>query len=154
MMRLGRAASEVHYHEINQKESRKRLGRDIPGCRDAHLTPHPPLHIWVHPHDWSLQPLYLHYFYNAALRNCFTNLHTRGRSGPSALPAQRACNSESGTCTSTASSGSPGSSVEHKVEQSESDCGSSKVRGCSSSIMDAHSHDHHCGSALPCPHIS
>ena len=93
-------------------------------------------------------------FYNATLRNYFTHLHTRGRGGPPALPAQRACNSESGTCTSMASSGSPGSSwVEHKVERLESDRGSLKVRGCSSSIMDAHSHDHHRGLASPSSHV-
>ena len=131
------------------------LGRDIPGCQDVHLMPHPPPHIWACPHDWSLQPLYLHYFYNAAPRNYFTTLHTRGWGGPPTPPAQRACNSESGTCTSMASSGSPGSSgVEHKVEWSESDHGLSKVRGCSLSIMDAHSRNRHGGSALPCSHIS
>ena len=121
--------------------------------------PHPPPCIWACPHDQNLQPLYLHYFYNATLRNYFTNLHKRGRGGPPALPAQRACNSESGMCTSMASSGSPGSSgVKHKVEQSESDCGSLKVRGCSSSIMDAHSCGCHCGLisslVLPCPGIA
>ena len=116
--------------------------------------PHPPPHIWAHPRHRSLQLLYLHYFYNAALRNYFTNLHTRGWGSPPALPAQRACNSESSVCTSTASSGSPGSSrAEHKVEQLESNRGSLKERGCSSSIMDAHSRDRHCGSALPCPHV-
>ena len=25
--------------------------------------PHPPLHIWTHPHNWSIQPLYLSTFY-------------------------------------------------------------------------------------------
>ena len=30
-----------------------------PECRMFHTTPHPPLCIWVHPHNWSLQPLYL-----------------------------------------------------------------------------------------------
>ena len=130
-------------------------GRDIQECRDAYLMPHPPPCIWVCPCDQSLQPLYLHYFYNAILRNYFTNLHTRGQGGPPALPAQRASNSESSVCTYTASSCSPSSSrVEHKVEWSESDCGSSKVRGCSSSIMDTHSHDRHCGLALPCPFVS
>ena len=102
--------------------------------------------------------LYLHYFYNAALRNYFTNLHKRGWGGPPSPPAQRVCNPESSVCTSTASSGSPGSSeAMHKVEQSESDCRSLKARGCSSSIMDAHSSSHHCGLishlVLPCPHV-
>ena len=86
------------------------------------------------------------------------NLQTIGWGGPPTLPAQRACSSESGACTSMTSSSSPGSSgVEHKVEQSESDRRSLKVRGCLSSIMDAHSHDHLCssisGSASPCPHV-
>ena len=81
-------------------------------------------------------------------------MHTIGWDGLPALPVQRACSSESGVCTSTTSSSSPGSSgVEHKVERSESNRRSLKVRGCSSSIMDAHSHDHLCssisGSALP-----
>ena len=90
-------------------------------------------------------------FYNAAIRNYFMNLHTIGQDSPPTLPAQRACSSESGTCTSTASSGSPGSC---KVERSESDCGLSKVRGCSLSIMDAHSHNHLHGSIsiLASPH--
>ena len=82
-----------------------------------------------------------------------------GRGGPPAPPAQRTCSSESGACTSTTSSGSPGSSrVEHKVEQSESDHGSSKARGCSSFIMDTHSCDRLHGSisglASPCPRVS
>ena len=124
-------------------------------CRDAHLMPHFLPRIWAHPHDQSLQPFYLHCFYNAALRNYFTKLHTRGQGGPPAPPAQRACNSKSSVCTSTASSGSPGSNgVEHKVEWSESDHGSSIARGCSLSIMDTHSCDHCHGLALPCPHIS
>ena len=45
------------------------------------------------------------------------------------------------------SSGSPGSSrAKQRVERSESERGSLKVRGCSSSIMDAHSHNHLHGS--------
>ena len=65
---------------------------------------------------------------------------------------------ESSVYTSTSSSGGPGSSgVKHKVEQSESNHGSLKARGCSSSITDTHSHDHCCGSisgsVLPCPCI-
>ena len=130
------------------------LDRDILGPWDVHLTPHSPPHIWACPHDWSLKLLYLHYFYKAALRNYFTNLHTRGWDGPPTPSAPRACNSEPSACTSMASSGSPSSSrVEHKVEWSESNHGSSKARGCSASIMDAHSHDRHCGLASPCPRI-
>ena len=30
-----------------------------PECWVFCAMPHPPLHIWVHPHDWSLQLLYL-----------------------------------------------------------------------------------------------
>ena len=30
-----------------------------PECQVFHMMPHPPLHIWTHPRDWSLQPLYL-----------------------------------------------------------------------------------------------
>ena len=62
------------------------LGRDIPGCWDVCLMPHPPPHICVCPCNRSLQPLYLHYFYNAALRNYFTNLH---KEGGVALPPHR-----------------------------------------------------------------
>ena len=127
------------------------------GCQDACPMPHSPPCIWVHPHDWSLQLLYLHYyfFYNTTLRNYFANLHTIGLGGPPTPPSQRACSSESGTCTSTASSGSPGSS---KVEWSESDRRSSKAKGCSSSIMNAHSRNCLHGSIFilvsPCPCIS
>ena len=40
-------------------------GRDHLDCWVIHMMPHPPLHIWAHPHDWSLQPLYLStLFYN------------------------------------------------------------------------------------------
>ena len=30
-----------------------------PACWVYHVTPHPPPHIWAHPRDHSLQPLYL-----------------------------------------------------------------------------------------------
>ena len=124
-------------------------GRDIPGCL-PHDTPSL-TYLGAPPQREPTTPLFTP-FYNAALRNYFTNLHTRGRGGPPILPAQRACNSKSSACTSMASSGSPGSSrVEHKVE---SDCISSKARGCSASIMDAHSHDHRRGLASPCPGVS
>ena len=82
-------------------------------------------------------------FLQCHTKELLPNLHTIGRGCPPTPPAQRACSSESSVCTSMASSGSPGSS---KVEQSESDRGSLKARGCSSSIMDAHSHDHLHGS--------
>ena len=91
--------------------------------------------------------------YNAAHRNYFTNLQKGRWGGPPAPPAQRASTSESLTCTSTASCGDPSTCrVEHTGEWpptmvSESDCRSSKARGCSSSIMDPHSHNHLCGSA-------
>ena len=101
---------------------------------------------------------YNHFIYTIVLQ-CCTKISefTYNRAGrPPTQPAQRACSSESGACTSMTSSSSPGSSqVEHKVERSESDCRLSKVRGCSSSIMDAHSCDHLrgsiSGSASPCP---
>ena len=127
------------------------LSRDIPGCQDAHPTPHPPPHIWVHPRDRSLQPLYLHDFFLQCCKFIYTKLHTTGWDGAPTPPAHRACSSESGTCTSTASSGS------NRVEHLESEHGSSKARGCSSSIMDAHSCDCLLGSvsilASSCPHI-
>ena len=101
--------------------------------------------------------------YNAALGNYFTNLHKGGWGGPPTPLAQRASTSESHTCTSTASCDDPGSCrVECTGERPltvvlESDHGSSKARGCSSSIMATHSHNHHHGlistSVLPCPHI-
>ena len=47
-------------------------GRDHPDCRVVHPMPHPPLRIWACPHDWSLQPLYLHYI--TMLCILFTNL--------------------------------------------------------------------------------
>ena len=33
-----------------------------PECWVFHAMPHPPLHIWAHPRDWNLQPLYLSTF--------------------------------------------------------------------------------------------
>ena len=91
--------------------------------------------------------------YNAALKNYFTNLQKGGWGGPPTPPAQRASTSESHTCTSMASCDDPGSCrIKCTGEQpptvaSESDCRLSKVKHCSSSIMDPHSHDHLCGSA-------
>ena len=80
-----------------------------------------------------------------------TNLQKVGWGGPPTLPAQRTSTSESHACTSTAiSCGDYGScGVECTGERpptvaSESDCGSSKVRGSSSSIIDPHLHDCHC----------
>ena len=96
-------------------------------------------------------------FYNAALKII---KFTYNRAGwPSHPASSKGLDSKSGACTSTTSSGSPGSSgVEHKVEWSESDCRLLKVRGCLSSIMDAHSRNHlHgsiSGSASPRPHVS
>ena len=94
--------------------------------------------------------------YNATLRKYFTNLHKGGWGGPPSPLAQRASTSESHTCTSMASSGSPSSSgVKHTGEQSESNHGLLKSRGCSSSIMATHSHNRHRGLisslVLPCP---
>ena len=91
--------------------------------------------------------------YNAAHRNYFTNLQMGGHGSPPALPAQRASTSESCACTSMVSCGNPGTCrVKRAWERSwtmvsESDCRSSKVRGCSSSIMDPYSCDHLRGSA-------
>ena len=79
-----------------------------------------------------------------------TNLQKRGQGGPCAPPAQSSSTSDSHACTSTAvSCGDPSfCGVECTGEQPltvalESDCGSSKVRGSSSSMIDSHSHDCH-----------
>ena len=112
--------------------------------------PHPPLHIWVHPHDQSLQPLYLPYI-TAAVHFLQTYKITEARTRwPSHPPAHSSSISDSRACTSTAvSCGDPNScGVERTGEQpstvaSESDHRSSKVRGSSSSMLDPHSHDHH-----------
>ena len=91
--------------------------------------------------------------YNAAHGNYFTNLQKGGWGGPPTPPAQRASTSESCACTSMASCGHPSTcGVECAGEWpptvvSESDHGSSKARGCSSSIMDPHSRNYPCGLA-------
>ena len=89
------------------------------------------------------------------------NLHKGGWGGPPTLPAQRASTSESCMCTSMASCGDPGPcGVKCTGERLptvalESDRGSSKVRGCSLSIMVTHSRNPCCGSisssVLLCP---
>ena len=59
------------------ENGRRTLGRDHPECQVVRMMPHPPLHIWAHPRDWSLQPLYLStLFYKLFVHN-FTNLQTQ-----------------------------------------------------------------------------
>ena len=101
------------------------------------LMPHPPPHIWAHPCNRSLQPLYLHYITTLCIYR-YTNLQKQGRGGPRDLPAQSSSTSDSRAFTSTAvSCGDPGScGVKCTGEQpptvaSESDHGSSKARGSS-----------------------
>ena len=54
------------------KIGRKASGRDHPDCWVVLAIPHPPMCIWAHPHDWSLQPLYLStLYYNCCI---FTDL--------------------------------------------------------------------------------
>ena len=53
-----------------------------------HTVPHPPLCIWVHPHNWSLQPLYLSTitttmsFITKIESNVFTPIFSASRQGP------------------------------------------------------------------------
>ena len=100
--------------------------------------------------------IYLHYITTAVYFYKSTNLHMWGLCGPFAPPAQSSSTSYSHVCTLTAISlGNPGScGVKHPREwppavASESDCGSSKVRRSSSSMIDPHSHNCHrlCSSA-------
>ena len=98
--------------------------------------------------------------YNAAHGNYFTNLQKGGWGGPPTPLAQRTSTSESHACTSMTSCGNPGTCRVKCAGEwpltivSESNRGSLKVRGCSSSNMDPHSHDHLCGLApspiFPC----
>ena len=39
-------------------DRQEHCGQLHPECWVFHTMPHPPPHIWAHPHDWSLQPLY------------------------------------------------------------------------------------------------
>ena len=60
------------------------MGRDHPDGWAIHKTPHPPPHIWACPHNWSLQPLYLHYITMLCL--VITNLHIYRIEDGAALP--------------------------------------------------------------------
>ena len=71
MTRFRHGTSEVHEHGIALK-CHKTSGRDHPDRWLVRLMPHPPPHIWAHPRDRSLQPLYLSTLY---YNHCtFTNL--------------------------------------------------------------------------------
>ena len=80
-------------------------------CQVSCTMPPPP-HIWAHPHDQSLQPLY-HYFYNELYNKsrkiyiCYNVFpgNMRPNRGP---PAQTSSNSDSFTCTSMAIATSSG----------------------------------------------
>ena len=68
------------------ENSHRTLGMVHLDCRVVCMMQHPPLHIWAHPHNWSLQPLYLStFFYNFF----FTILQTRGLCSHLALPPLR-----------------------------------------------------------------
>ena len=69
------------------KNGRQTQGRDHLDHRVVCLMPHPPPHIWVHPRDRSLQPLYLHYI--TMLCILFTNLQIyRSKDGVALVPCQ------------------------------------------------------------------
>ena len=83
------------------------------------------------------------------------NLQKQGWGGLHAPPAQSSSTSDSRACTSTAvSRGDPGSCGVECTEKwpptvsSESNHGSSKVRGSSSSTIDPHSHNRPCPCGL------
>ena len=65
----------VHPKRVNTelpKNGCETQGKDHPDCWVVHLMPQPPPHIWAHPHDQSLQLLYLStLYYN---RCTFTNI--------------------------------------------------------------------------------
>ena len=79
------------------ENSHRTLGRDHPDCWVVRVMPHPSPHIWVHPCDWSLQPLYLFtLFYNLytllQIYKCedyatFVSCHLRGPPPPTPLHA-------------------------------------------------------------------
>ena len=70
-----RASDAVRPKCMNMKLPKngcKTQGRDHPDHWVVCLMPHPPLRIWAHPHDWSLQLLYLStLYYNSCT---FTNI--------------------------------------------------------------------------------
>ena len=103
-------------------------GRDHPECRVVCMMPHPPPHIWVHPHNRSLQPLYFIYIILQSVHT-FTNLQNVRTMQPSCPTI-----SNSLVCTSTAASmGDPGSrrvtclGEQPSAVASESNHGSSKA---------------------------
>ena len=114
--------------------------------------PHPPSHIWAHPHDWSLQPLYLSPFLFTILTRVFSTKSNYTNIFPAI--AQRSSNFDSLTCTSTAASiGDPSTcGVRHLREwpstpitlASESDRGSSYASLSSSPMTASQSCEHHC----------
>ena len=125
------------------------LGREHLDCWVVHMMPYPPPHIWAHPHDWSLQLLYLSTLFYNLFVHTFTNLQIRGLRSLHAPPSQRSSTSDSLVCTSTATSiGNPGShgvgclGNQPSAVASESDHGLSKVRHSSSSMAAPQSHDH------------
>ena len=76
-----------------------------PGCQVFHAMPHPPLGIWAHPCDWSLQPVYLSLLQLSSviqIEEIIHILHSYVR--PACRPlAQRLSSSVSSMWTSTVS---------------------------------------------------
>ena len=74
------AACPKHVNMKLVENGRRTLGRDHPDPWVVCMMAHPPSHIWAHPHDRSLQPLYLStLFYNPFVHN-LTNLQTQDTS--------------------------------------------------------------------------
>ena len=60
-MHFGHTASEACLSKIAQNGHKKMSNAAMvhPECQVFHMMPHPPLHIWACPCNWSLQQLYL-----------------------------------------------------------------------------------------------
>ena len=153
------------HQKLPKNGHRKKTAATVhPGHLVFHAMPHPPLHIWAHPHNRSLQPLYFSLFLQEeGMSFCYKNQAKYGNARPNhGPPAQRSSSSASFMCTSTASIGGnqsigdpgicgvtrpqvggddvfPHGHSTPIIIASESDCGSSYASPCDSSMTDSQS---------------
>ena len=111
MMRFGHAVSKACPPQNCLKQlwtDKSTMAMAHPEHQVSHAMPHPPPHIWVCPHNRSLQPLFIIISTSfvtkssKVMKNCKSGVLSGDARPNCRPPAQRSSNSDSFTCTSTA----------------------------------------------------